>query len=448
MAIKKLIPFFILFLTDPFSGSGQQKTVPLKIGDRLTDLEFTAHSGRRINIQELYTRGPLIIDFWATWCVPCLKEIRYTDSLSRKFPGRFSVLLVSMQDRENIKAFLDRPANKDLIHLAPNMLSGDTLFNQLFPHRSIPHNIWIDTQGTVRAVTGSEDITEKNILDFAANLPMLKVRGKKENLDFKRGEPFHLGDSTFTYRSIVSPYIEGLPSGQLSSQKGERREYFQYNQNLLQALWAAYSGFNPGIRWEMVVLSTRDSSRYMSPKLHDRAFLKKYGYEDRKAWEEKNLFCYALTLPKPVPDAIFSSYIFSDMERQFRIKTTISERNIHCVVVTSGQKRPKKSLDRHRKPEITFTPERRLIVKNSTLTELLDFLFRRLPPERLPYPFNDRSGYPEDFRFDLEEDYSKEPEVLKNGMTAEIFFRRLSHYGLNFTAEIVPYPVLVISDPE
>lgn len=46
-----------------------------------------------------------LINFWAMWCAPCVKELPYIEALAKKHPG-VEVLLVSMDFPEDIDAKL------------------------------------------------------------------------------------------------------------------------------------------------------------------------------------------------------------------------------------------------------------------------------------------------------------------------------------------------------
>lgn len=423
-----------------------QKQTPLKIGDKIPDLEITTYTGKKIRLSNLYQNAPLIIDFWATWCVPCIKEIRLMDSLSQKQPGKFNAILVTKQTREIISTYMKRPANSDFAAISERIVVEDTLLGKIFPHRGLPHNIWIDREGIVRAITTGEEISEKNLLAFSRNPAGLALRTKKDNFSFRPEEPFHLADSIYTYRSILSPFIPGIPYGERSPQRGTMKEYTQFNQSITRALWGAYSKFNPGIRPVMLEVLTTDSSRFFGPKLRDTSFYKKYAYQDRGDWERKNLFCYSLTLHEVTPDSLFTSYIYADIERMFKVKTQIVSRKIPCIVVSKGkgQMLPVTS-NTKLAPQFTFTTDHKLIVRNANIPELLDFLFRRIPPATLPYPFIDRTNST-DLRFDLDLDYSDVPGIAISGVKPEMLFQLLAKYGLTFKIKNELFPVLQIND--
>jgi thiol-disulfide isomerase/thioredoxin len=96
-----------LFLISFFSFS--QKVHIVKI----TDLE------KRINNSSDTT---YIVNFWATWCVPCIKELPDFDSIAKNYSGNVKVLFVSMDFKEDLDSkvytFLKKkPLHSDVLLL-------------------------------------------------------------------------------------------------------------------------------------------------------------------------------------------------------------------------------------------------------------------------------------------------------------------------------------------
>jgi len=63
----------------------------------------------------------IIVNFWATWCPPCVAEMPEIQSLYRKYGDRVAFVLVSNEEQEVVEAFMEK--NKYLMpvfYLASN----------------------------------------------------------------------------------------------------------------------------------------------------------------------------------------------------------------------------------------------------------------------------------------------------------------------------------------
>ena len=74
--------------------------VPLA-GEKVPPFEVTTTKGETIRMPDDYKGKVVLIDFWATWCVPCVAEIPNISSAYEEYHGRgLEVLSVSL-DKEN-----------------------------------------------------------------------------------------------------------------------------------------------------------------------------------------------------------------------------------------------------------------------------------------------------------------------------------------------------------
>ena len=73
----------------------------------------------------------VLVNFWATWCPPCIAEMPSFELLYRDYKDKVEFLFVSSEDHETVRGFLNRknysiPAYRPLSE-APEPLNGNTL---------------------------------------------------------------------------------------------------------------------------------------------------------------------------------------------------------------------------------------------------------------------------------------------------------------------------------
>lgn len=68
--------------------------------------ELPTPTGASLALRALRGR-PLVVNFWATWCPPCVKEMPELDRFAKEFAGRgWQVLGVAIDQAEPVRAFL------------------------------------------------------------------------------------------------------------------------------------------------------------------------------------------------------------------------------------------------------------------------------------------------------------------------------------------------------
>jgi len=77
-------------------------------------VDFTIRdiTGKRFRLAERLEKGPVLLDFWALWCVPCLKELPELAKIWSRFQGSgLSVVAVNEDapaDQAKVKPFIKR----------------------------------------------------------------------------------------------------------------------------------------------------------------------------------------------------------------------------------------------------------------------------------------------------------------------------------------------------
>ena len=79
-----------------------------KIPDRLPQFSLKDRAGKLTSVADFGGKS-LVINFWATWCAPCQREIPLLEALHSEWAGRdVAVLGVAVDHRDKLLEFADR----------------------------------------------------------------------------------------------------------------------------------------------------------------------------------------------------------------------------------------------------------------------------------------------------------------------------------------------------
>ena len=134
----------------------------------ISPLIFEDFSGNEINLNQ-YNGKLVIINFWATWCAPCKKEMPSLDKLyqSKDFKN-LQVFAVNMEQPNPLKTkkfFADLNIKKLEIFFDSNLN-----FVKEFKLRGMPTTVLINKKGEEFArIIGEVDFLDKKFLKWLSN---------------------------------------------------------------------------------------------------------------------------------------------------------------------------------------------------------------------------------------------------------------------------------------
>ncbi len=142
-------------------------------GKKLPSINVTNVKGEKIDISTLVGKGNIVvIDFWATWCVPCKKELNNISEMYDEWKEKYKVELiaVSIDDSKNsakVKTTVDGSGWEFTIMLDPNQ---DLMHALNF--QAPPYTLVIDQSGNIVEthsgyVDGDEFLLEEKIKELA-----------------------------------------------------------------------------------------------------------------------------------------------------------------------------------------------------------------------------------------------------------------------------------------
>ena len=136
----------------------------------IPNLKLKMLDGSKTTIHELVKDGPIMIDFWATWCVPCKKVMKFLDEYHQEYADEgFKVLMINQDTPRSIgkvKSYIRSQNHQFLVSLDPNKALAKKLNGLVMPTL-----ILVDKGGAIKwrhqgYVPGEEVEIQKQIEDL------------------------------------------------------------------------------------------------------------------------------------------------------------------------------------------------------------------------------------------------------------------------------------------
>lgn len=143
------------FTFSPPPGAQEYRTImppepahPL-LGNAAPVFATTDIDGKAIDIKPLVGKKVILLDFWATWCGPCVQAMPQVDEVAKKFKEKGLVFYAvnAGEEADVIKTFLTE-AKMDV----PVALDTDGKIAELYKVEGIPQTLLIGTDGKVQVV--------------------------------------------------------------------------------------------------------------------------------------------------------------------------------------------------------------------------------------------------------------------------------------------------------
>jgi len=142
-------------------------------GNTIPNLKIRMLDGSSATIHELVEDGPLMIDFWATWCVPCKKVMKFLDQYHQEFEDEgFKVLMINTDTPRSIgkvKSYVRSQDYKFIVGMDPNKMISKKLNGMVMPTL-----ILVDKGGEIKwrhqGYIPGEEVEIKNQIEMLINI--------------------------------------------------------------------------------------------------------------------------------------------------------------------------------------------------------------------------------------------------------------------------------------
>jgi peroxiredoxin len=150
-------------------AGGASAESPSSSGGTPPDFQLETLTGETARLSDHFGKDVVLVDFWATFCEPCLASMPHLDALYKKYKDKgFVVLGVSIDGPDSVAQV--RNEVQKLGVTFPILLDQETRVVALYnPKTSAPYSVLIGRNGRVRQkregyTTGSASALEADVV--------------------------------------------------------------------------------------------------------------------------------------------------------------------------------------------------------------------------------------------------------------------------------------------
>ena len=249
-------------------------------------------------------RGKVVVlEFWATWCAPCIAAIPHLNELADHFKGK-PVQFIAITDEQSkvVEGFLKKRAMRAWVGLDTNK----SMF-KAYSVSGIPHTVVVNTNGVIDGITYPMSLKAEHIENLLAGKPSGIVAPKPADAQVKADSP-PPEEKPPLFQVILRPSdqpssMRSGPAGK--SEFGIMHEYQVYGTTLASALPSAFGVSSarlitdaelPKGNFDILVRLPQKQADRIKPLLQD-AFRTSFGLVSRREERESDVFLLKVKEP-------------------------------------------------------------------------------------------------------------------------------------------------------
>jgi thiol-disulfide isomerase/thioredoxin len=383
--MKKII-FLVVFSSCLLRGSAQEKQPALTIGDTCPDVVCRSvlnYPEGQLKLTD-FTGKMIILDFMATNCSACIAAFPHLEELQEQYKDKLQIIVVTRNSLEEWQRLTQK--NKHAKNLKLPLVLNDTLLSSYFRYQYLPHEVWLDAERQVKAITTARYIT-------ASNIRMI-LNGQTPDWPLKKD----VGDYDFSAPLLTeSPETKHNRPQYYTVFTGHRPGTRSMNRMLKDSI-------NNTLRWTVInapvrILYRLSVSRFSDAGIPSNRFI----YEVKQPgnffvdssriypekWDWENTFCYEAVLPAQTTEAQRLQIMLEDLNRYTGYYGRKEKRRVPCYVIKAAA---------HGFPSLSDSPVKPVASKanqGSSLYPTISDLVKDLNKFSAMLPVLDETGVPD-----------------------------------------------------
>lgn len=206
--VVRTIVFLCFFLLQ-YRSSGQ---TGLTTGDDINNLPIKKllNSDLPLTSSAAFKNQLTIVDFFGTWCAPCLRALPHLTRLKEDFQNEMAVVLVSNETEAQLTKFIKARNNFSF----PVIVDEDNSWNGAFQPSALPYTVVVK-EGKVLAVTDAASITSEAIRQWLhqSDETVIPIENKQQKTNNKVATVNSIQQSKNDFVQLSQQYIYAAKTG-------------------------------------------------------------------------------------------------------------------------------------------------------------------------------------------------------------------------------------------
>ena len=343
--MKTKLLILALFLSQQvLSQTFMAQTDPPILGKVCPDFQLSMLTAtgaeKTVSLREL--KGKVVIlEFWATYCKPCIPSLTHFDRLQAQFGNSVKIIAITDENRDKVDPFLQKHNYKSLSFA----MDWGRKLNDMFFHHFIPHTVVIDQDQVVRAFTSPDEIDDVAIgklinregVGFVMKQEFQETATRQANAVVEVSQPtviYKIPEPS--YRFDFSEYKAPLSTDYIKISETELKFVNAPLSLMYQVLH--------GQRYNRLVFEVEKKEKYTGD-------------------EPEHRYCFQLNVPPAIGKTVQEVGIHQ-LEYLFPLRSKIEPRTRKAFVL-------QKMLEQ---PVVTAKDSSRIVANGFTLNNLIDYL--------------------------------------------------------------------------
>lgn len=156
--------------TEPSAPEEEEDIVYKELAEGDTAPDFSAYlaDGTTFTLSEQQGKV-VLLNFWATWCGPCVREMPAFEQLTEEYGEDVAILAVNaMETADVVDAFLEETG-----YTFPVAYDADGVIAVKYPTQGIPYTLVIDSEGIIRNIYMGAADAETQYLEYKGAIDAL-----------------------------------------------------------------------------------------------------------------------------------------------------------------------------------------------------------------------------------------------------------------------------------